>query len=55
LASNKWVIKEELPIDHTYGALFYFFLKNNLYVGMGNSGIGFNYTLWKYDPSKMVD
>ena len=52
LTSNKWLTMEEFPSDHTYGSLFYFFLKNNLYVGMLNGGIGNNYTLWKYDPSK---
>ena len=53
LASNKWQTMEEFPIDHVYGGLFYFFLKDNLYVGMPNSGINSYYTLWKYDPSKM--
>lgn len=55
LTSNKWSVKEEFPTDHIYGGLFYFFLKSNLYVGLENSGYNNNYTLWKYDPSKMVD
>jgi hypothetical protein len=52
LGSNNWNTVEEFPTDHTYGGLFYFFLKNNLYVGMGNKGVSNSYTLWKYDPSK---
>lgn len=52
LASNKWIMVEEFPADHDYGGLFYFFIKDNLYVGMENSGNSYNYTLWKYDPSK---
>lgn len=55
LASNKWLMKEEFPTGHTYGSLFYFFLKDNLYVGMENGSTNSTYTLWKYDPSKMVD
>ena len=52
LASNKWTTMEEFPADHVYGGIFSFFLKDNLYVGMENSGLIYNYTLWKYDPSK---
>lgn len=52
LASDKWISMEEFPVDHIYGGLFYFFLKDYLYVGMENSGISNTYTLWKYDPSK---
>lgn len=53
LTLNKWVTREEFPADHTYGTLFYFFLKDNLYLGMEkNNGLTSNYKLWKYDPSK---
>jgi hypothetical protein len=55
LTSNKWTVREKFPTDHIYGRLFSFFLKNNLYVGIENSGYNNNYTLWKYDPSKVVD
>jgi hypothetical protein len=55
LTLNKWTVREEFPTDHIYGGLFSFFLKNNLYVGMENKGYNNNYTLWKYDPSKVVD
>ena len=55
LVSNEWITAEELPTDHNNGGLFYFFLKNNLYVGMGNKGISNNFILWKYDPSKSKD
>lgn len=53
LGLNKWIAMEEFPADHNYGTIFYFFLKGELYVSMGNSDNANNSTLWKYDPSKM--
>lgn len=52
VAGDKWTKKEDFPSNHAYGGLYYFFLKDNLYIGHENMGVWNTYTLWKYDPSK---
>jgi len=47
--SNKWNILEGFPVTLSTGGLFYFFLKDNLYVGYHDmAGIC---DIWKFDPS----
>lgn len=52
LESKKWEKKEDFPSDSSQGQTFYFYLKNNLYVGYSDYKESSPWKIWKYDPSK---
>lgn len=52
LESKKWEKMEDFPSDYSKGYMFYFYLKDNLYVGYSDYKDFSQYKIWKYDPSK---
>jgi hypothetical protein len=49
-ASNIWDCTQEFPIDLSFEKLFFFYLNDKLYIGIGKDKY---YNLWKFDPSKI--
>lgn len=50
--SNVWNSVEDFPTVMSRGTIFFFSLKDKLYIGNGRSG---KYNIWKFDPSKSAD